>query len=101
MPDGPTLEHTRLAAIEVGGRPLDIKSAELARIQYWNGDEPAQLEWEIRGRTDEDTLTDTVHPIVITIGESRFKGRGVFRTSRSYGMTVFHIVGLDPLVEVR
>ena len=101
MPDRPTLEHTRLAAIEIGGRPIAIKSAELVRIQHWNGEEPAQLEWEVTGRTEDDDLADGVQPLVVTVGERRLRGRGVLSSSRSYGLSVFHIVGLDALSEVR
>lgn len=99
MPDRPTLQHTRLSALELNGRPIDITSAELVRIQYWRGDEPAQLEWEVAGRTHDENLRDGTQPIVIEVGGERLKGRVVLSSSRSYGLSVFKAVGLGELVK--
>jgi hypothetical protein len=98
MTDRPTLEHTRLTALELNGRPIEIASAELVRIQYWRGDEPAQQEWEVTGRTHDEEFRDGTQSIVIAIGDERFKGRVVLSSSRSYGLAVFMAVGLGELV---
>lgn len=34
MPDRPTLEHRQITAIEMGGRPVEITSAQLVYTQY-------------------------------------------------------------------
>lgn len=98
MTDRPTLEHTRLTAVELNGRPLEITSAELVRIQYWRGDEKAQQDWEIVGRTRDEEFRDGTQSIVIAIGDERYKGRVVLTSSRSYGLAVFKAVGLGELV---
>ena len=99
MPDGPTLQHIRLSALELDGRPVDITSAELVRIQHWRGDEPAQLEWEIVGRTRDPDIRDRAQSIVMTLDGKRLAGRVVIWSSRSYGLAVFKGVGLGDLTE--
>jgi hypothetical protein len=99
MPDRPTLQHVRLTALALGGRSIEITSAELVRIQHWRGDEPAQLEWEIVGRTHDEDVRDGAQSIDMEIGEERLKGRVVLSSSRSYGLTVFKGVGLGELVK--
>jgi hypothetical protein len=97
MSDQPTLEYQRLAALELDGRPIEITSAELVRKQYWRGDEPAQLEWEVVGRTHDPDLRDQAQSIVLTVDGRRLKGRVVLWSSRSYGLSVFKAVGLGEL----
>jgi hypothetical protein len=101
VPDRPTLEHIRLSSLEIDGRPLEITSAELVWTQHWRGDAPAQLEWEVVGRTRDDLVLDGVTSLAITHGDRRFRGRGVATSSRAHGLTVFNIVGLGDLAEVR
>jgi hypothetical protein len=97
MPDRPTFQHVRLSGVELGGRPIEIKSAELVYIQHWNEGEPAQRDWEVNGRTEDDGLREGVQPVVIVTPNGRFKGRVVVNHSRSYGMTVWQGVGLGDL----
>jgi hypothetical protein len=97
MPNRPTLEHRPITAIELGGQPIEITSAQLLFTQYWNGDEAAQREWEVRGRTHYDGLKEGVDAIVITVDGSRLKGRVVMTSSRSHGLSVFQGVGLSEL----
>jgi hypothetical protein len=99
MPDRPTLEHRQVTAIELGGRPVEITSAQLVYTQYWAGEQAAQLEWEVIGRTHQDDLKEGVEPIVLTVDGKRLKGRVVVNSSRSYGLTVFSAVGLDGLTD--
>jgi hypothetical protein len=99
MPDRPTLEHRQVTALELGGRPVEITSAQLVYTQYWNGEQPAQREWEVLGRTHEDDLTEGVEAIVVTVDGKRLKGRVVIMSSRSYGLSVFQAVGLDELAD--
>ena len=99
MPDDPTLRHVRPTALELDGRRIEITSAELVQKQYWRGDEPAQLEWEIVGRTHDPDVRDRAQSIVVTLDGKRLKGRVVVWSSRSYGLTVFKGVGLGELVE--
>jgi hypothetical protein len=98
MSDEPTLEHVRLSALELRGRPIEITSAELVYKQHWRGDEPAQLEWELVGRTHDPDVQDGAQAIVVQVGGRRLKGRIVLWSSRSYGLTVFKGVGLGELV---
>jgi hypothetical protein len=97
MPDRPTLEHRQVTALELGGRPVEITSAQLVYTQYWNGEQAAQREWEVIGRTRQDDLKEGVEPIVLTVDGKRLKGRVVVNSSRSYGLSVFSAVGLDEL----
>lgn len=99
MPDRPTLQHVRLSALELDGRPIDIASAELVRIQHWRGDAPAQQEWEVVGRTHDPDLRDRTQSIVMTAEGKRLKGRVVLSSSRSHGLSVFQAVGLGDLTE--
>lgn len=99
MPDRPTLEHRQVTALELGGRPVEITSAQLVYTQYWNGEQPAQREWEVLGRTHEDDLKEGVEAIVVTVDGKRLKGRVVIMSSRSYGLSVFQAVGLDELAD--
>ena len=101
MPDGPTREYERLTALELNGCPVEIASAELAWVQYWRGEEPAQRDWELVGRTFEPGLRDGAQPVVITLGTRRLSGRIVLTVSASGGYAVFKGVGLGDLVEVR
>lgn len=100
MPDRPTLEHRPITALELGGQPIEITSAQLLFTQYWNGDEAAQREWEVHGRTHHDGLKEGVEPIVITVDGVRLKGRVVMTSSRSHGLSVFQAVGLGELKNV-
>jgi len=99
MPDRPTREYARLTALEVGGRPIEISSAEVVWIQHWNGDEPAQREWELAGRTFDPSLPDGAQPVVLVIGQRRLTGRAVLDVRRSDGYAAFEGVGLGGLSE--
>jgi len=102
MPDRPTMEFIRpLTDIELGGRPLEVTSAELVRIQHWRGDEPAQREWEVHGRTYDEKLRDGAQAIAFSADGKRFKGRVVVSASQSIGskLSIFDAVGLGDLVE--
>jgi hypothetical protein len=100
MPDEPTREYARLAALELDGRPIEITSAELVWVQHWRGDEPAQREWELVGRTyQHDRLRDGAQAIALTADGRRLKGRVVLWSSSSRGFAVFKGVGLGDLVE--
>lgn len=99
MPDRPTLEHHKVIALELGGRPIEITSAQLLYTQYWNGDAPAQREWEVLGRTHDDDLKEGVETIVVTVDGRRLKGRVVLNSSRSHDLSVFQAVGLGELTD--
>jgi hypothetical protein len=99
MPDRPTLEHRQVTALELGGRPVEITSAQLVYTQYWNGEQAAQREWEVIGRTHQDDLKEGVEPIVVTVDGKRLKGRVVVNSTRSYGLSVFSAVGLGELTD--
>ena len=101
MPDRPTLTHVRLSSLELGGRPIEITSAELVRIQHWRGEERAQEEWEVHGRTFDAGLRDGSQPIAFEASGQRFKGRVVVNASQSIGseLWAFEAVGLGDLVE--
>jgi hypothetical protein len=99
MPDRPTLEHRKITELELGGRPIEITSAQLVYTQYWNGDQPAQREWEVLGRTHDDQLREGVQAIVIGADGRRLKGRVVLNSSRSYELSVFQAVGLGELTD--
>jgi hypothetical protein len=71
----------------------------LVRKQAWGGDEPAQLVWEIVGRTHDPGSRDRAQSIVMTVRGRRLRGRVVLWNSRSYGLTVFRGVGLGDLSE--
>ena len=88
-----------MTALELGGRPIVITSAQLLYTQHWRGDEPAQREWEVHGRTRDEELREGVEPIVITVDGRRLKGRVVMTSSRSHGLSVFQAVGLDELTD--
>jgi len=100
MPDRPTLQHQRISALELNGRALEIKSAELVRIQYWRGDEPAQRDWEVAGRTPVEDLHEGAQSVVLTVDGRRFKGRVVLSSSSSFGLTKFEGAGLGELTEI-
>ena len=101
MPDRPTLKHVRLSSLELGGRPIEITSAELVRIQHWRGEEPAQEEWEVHGRTYDAAIRDGTQPIAFTAGDRTYRGRVVLNASKSIGseLWAFEAVGLGDLVE--
>jgi hypothetical protein len=99
MPDRPTLEHRQITAIEMDGRPVEITSAQLVYTQYWDGEQAAQREWEVLGRTHEEDLKEGVESIVVTVDGKRLKGRAVMQSSRSYGLSVFSAVGLGELTD--
>lgn len=99
MPDRPTLQHVRITALELNGRPIEIKSAELVHIQHWNGDEPAQREWEVAGRTAVEDLHQGTQSVVMTTDGKRLQGRVVLSSSSSFGLTAFEAVGLGDLTE--
>ncbi len=101
MPDRPTLEHIRLTSLELDGRPIEIISAELVLTQYWRGDEPAQRDWEVVGRTNDDQLHQGPQPIAFEADGRRFRGRVVLASSQSIGSPVsaFNGVGLGDLLE--
>ena len=100
MPDRPTLRHVRITALELNGRPVELASAELVEIQYWRGEEAAQRDWEIAGRSNVDDFHQGVQPVVLTADGRRFKGRVVLSSSSSFGLTKFEASGLGELVEV-
>src|SRR5688572_21937486 len=102
MPDRPTLTHVRLSSLELNGRPIEITSAELVRIQHWRGEEPAQREWEVHGRTYDKGLRDGPQPIELTAAGERFRGRVVLTASESIGseLWAFEAVGLGDLVPI-
>ena len=100
MPDRPTREYARMTDLEIAGRPVAITSAELCWIQHWRGEEPAQLEWEVAGRTREAGVRDGAREVTLIFPDRRLRGRGVITSSAGPGLTVFEIVGLGPLVEV-
>ena len=100
MPNEPTREYARVTAMELGGRALEITSAELVWIQYWRGDEPAQREWELAGRTFDPSLRDHPQPVVLTLADGRrLRGRVVLRIKESGGYAAFTGVGLGELTE--
>ena len=101
MPDRPTLEHSRLSSLELDGRPVEVTSAELVRIQHWRGEEPAQQEWEVHGRTWESGLRDGSQAIAFTAEDRRFTGRVVVSASQSIGsgLWAFDAIGLGDLTE--
>ena len=100
MPDRPTLRHIRITALELNGKPVELASAELVEIQYWQGDEPAQRDWEIAGRTHHDGFHQGAQSVVLTAGGRRFKGRVVLSSSSSFGLTKFEASGLGELREI-
>lgn len=97
MPDQPTLTHHRLEALELRGRPIPITSAELVLIQHWNGDQPAQLEWELVGRTRSELVEGGAQAIALVRDGRRFDGRIIIWASRSFGLTVFKGAGIGAL----
>ena len=101
MPDRPTLAHVRLAALELDGRPIEITSAELVRIQHWRGEEPAQQEWEVHGRTYDPGVRDGTQSIAFSADGRQFRGRVVVSASKSIGaeLWAFEAIGLGDLVE--
>jgi hypothetical protein len=103
MPDRPTLEHIRLAWLELAGRRIEVSSAELVLTQYWLGDEPAQRDWEVVGRTHDGGLRDGPQSILFEAGGRRYRGRVVLSSSVSVGSTLaaFNAVGLGDLTETR
>ncbi len=100
MPDRPTLRHVRITALELNGRPVEFASAELVEIQYWRGEEAAQRDWEIAGRSRVDDFHQGAQPVVLTADGRRFKGRVVLSSSSSFGLTKFEASGLGELVEL-
>jgi hypothetical protein len=100
MPDRPTLEHIRLSSLQLDDRPIEITSAELVLTQYWRGDEAAQREWEVVGRTHEERLRQGPQAISFEAGGQSYRGRVVLSSSRSVGTTisVFNAVGLGDLI---
>lgn len=100
MPDRPTLEHHRIADVVLDGVPLEVTSAELVYTQYWDGDRPAQREWEVNGRTYQGgALKEAVMAISFTLDGRRLKGRAIMASSASGGFAVFQAVGLGTLTE--
>ena len=101
MPDRPTLEHTRLTSLAFDGRPIEITSAELVVTQYWRGDEAAQRDWEVVGRTHDERLRDGPQVIEFEAGGRRYRGRAVVSSSVSVGsgLSIFNAVGLGDLRE--
>ena len=101
MPDRPTLEHIRLSWLELNGRRIEITSAELVLTQYWRGEEPAQRDWEVVGRTVDTQLHQGPQPIAFEAGGRTFGGRVVLSSSQSIGSDVsaFNGVGLGELTE--
>jgi len=101
MPDRPTLDHFRLTWLELDGRQVEFTSAELVLTQYWRGDEPAQQDWEVVGRTHDETLHQGPQSIALDAGGRRYRGRVVLSSSQSMGTTLsaFNGVGLGELME--
>ena len=102
MPDRPTLEHVRLAWLELGGRRIEITSAELTLTQHWRGEEPAQREWEVVGRTRQHDLREGEQAIAFEAGGRRYRGRVVLSSAASYDgqLVAFNAVGLGELAEI-
>ena len=69
-------------------------------IQYWRGEEAAQRDWEIAGRSGTDDFHEGVQQVVMTADGRRFKGRVVLSSSSSFGLTKFEASGLGELIEV-
>ena len=101
MPDRPTREYARLTAIVIGGVPLEITSAELCWIQHWDGETPAQREWEVAGRTKQREVRDGRREVVLHFPDHRLKGTGAVISSPGPGLTVFEVIGLGGLVRLR
>lgn len=101
MPDRPTREYARMTALELDGMPQEITSAELCWVQHWNGEEPAQREWEVMGRTRDGAMRQGPREVVLVFPDRRLKGRGVVTVSAGPSITAFDIVGLGGLVESR
>jgi hypothetical protein len=92
-----TYQHDRITELEIGGRPIPIASAELARISTLGDDDAViHLEWEVSGKTQAD-ISDGVHAFAMTVRGRKLAQRGIFRESHAAGWTVFKIVGLDEL----
>jgi hypothetical protein len=90
-----------MTALEIGGEPVDITSAELCWIQHWSDETPAQREWEVAGRTKQTSVREGVREILLVFPDRRLKGRGIVNPSVGPGLTVIEIIGLGGLVEVR
>lgn len=101
MPDRPTLEHIRLSSLQLDGRPIEMTSAELVLTQYWRGEEPAQRDWEVVGRTHEERLRQGPQSISFEAGGRSYRGRVVLSSSCAVGTTMaaFNAVGLGDLIE--
>ena len=90
-------QHDRITALEIDGQPVEIASAELARISMLDGDdEVVHQEWEVSGKTQAE-IDAGVHQLVMTVRGRRLTQKGIFRESHADGWTVFKVVGLDDL----
>ena len=90
-------QHDRITALEIDGRPVEIASAELARITMLDGDdEVIHREWEVSGKSQAEIPTGT-HGFAMTVGGRTLTQKGIFRESHADGWTVFKVVGLDEL----
>src|SRR5688500_17324436 len=101
MPDRPTLEHLRLSSLELTGRSVEVTCAELVRIQHWRGEEPAQREWEVHGRTYDAGIRDGPQTISFTADDRRYRGRVVVSATQSIGseLWAFEAIGLGDLAQ--
>jgi len=92
-----TYQHDRITALEIDGQPIEIASAELARISMLDSDdEIVHREWELSGKSQAEIPTG-VHSLAITVRGRRLVQKGIFRESHAEGWTVFKVVGLDEL----
>jgi hypothetical protein len=92
-----TYEHDRITALEIDGRPVEIASAELARISMLDSDdEVVHREWEVSGRTQAE-IDAGVHQLVMTVRGRKLTQKGIFRESHADGWTLFKVAGLDEL----
>jgi hypothetical protein len=92
-----TYQHDRITALEIDGHPVEIASAELARISMLDGDdEVVHREWEVSGKSQAE-IPSGVHGLAMTVRGRKLTQRGIVRESHAAGWTVFKIVGLDEL----
>jgi hypothetical protein len=90
-------QHDRITALAIDGRPIEIASAELARISMLDGDdEVIHREWEVSGKSQAEIPSGT-HALTFTVRGRTLTQQGIFRESHADGWTVFKVAGLDDL----